>query len=132
MANLNELIDSDNLEHYNEKIKTWAQNEITKQVGQGVTGIFTFKGSVEFSALPEPAKDKVGWVYDVSNTFNTDSRFIEGPGKNYPPGTNVVIVESTNGVYKFDVLPGYIDLSGYLQKTEIGTIDNSEIDSWFE
>lgn len=35
-----------------------------------------------------------GWVYNISDSFTTDSRFVEGSGINYPAGTNVVIVRT--------------------------------------
>ena len=49
----------------------------------------------------------------MTDAFTTDSRFVEGAGKEYPASTNVVIVDTGSSTYMFDVLAGFIDLSGY-------------------
>lgn len=94
------------------------------------------KGTKEFDDLPTPTSDKEGWVFNVINTitegletkqtyFAIDDRFIDYDAdtiKTYPSGTNIVVIESVPAddtdpdniipaVYKYDVLPGFIDLS---------------------
>jgi len=83
-------------------------------------GAYIPKGSVAFANLPAtPAASQVGWVYNVTDDFTTDSRFVEGAGKAYSAGTNVVIVptgETGSEVYKFDTLGNFIDISAIINK----------------
>ena len=56
-----------------------------------------------------------GFVYNMSASFTTTSDFVEGSGVTYPAGTNVAIVNtntSADPVYKYDILSGFVDLSG--------------------
>ena len=64
-----------------------------------VSGGYTTKGSSLFADLPRqltPEKD--GWVYNVSDNFITDNRFVEGSGISYSAGTNVVIVRAEDTI----------------------------------
>jgi hypothetical protein len=81
---------------------------------ESLTMTYKAKGSVAFSELPATlTSDMIGWVYNVYTDFTTDSRFVEGAGHEYFAGENVVVVEYTTGVYKYDVLSEFIDLSNY-------------------
>lgn len=115
-------------------------NKSTTLSGYGITDAYTkteidgklsstYKpaGSVAYASLPEASASNLGNVYSVSNAFTTDSRFVEGSGKAYPAGTNVVVVFSSS-TYKYDVLAGFVDLSGYWQKTGLTAMQNSDID----
>ena len=72
------------------------------------------KGSKTFSQLPTTlTADMLGFAYNVSEDFTTTALFVEGAGKKYPAGTNVVIVDNgTAGSpdYKYDVYGNFIDL----------------------
>lgn len=76
-----------------------------------------------------------GKVYNVSDALTTTGDFVEGSGKTHPAGTNVVVIEATPAegntaaTYKFDVLAGFVDLSTYLQNTDVAS--NSDIDTIF-
>ena len=59
-----------------------------------------------------------GSVYNITDELTTDDNFVEGAGKTYPAGTNVVLVEPSPGVRKWDVLSGSVDLSGYVAKAD--------------
>ena len=96
-----------------------------------ITHPITPKGSVEYSALPSPSADNVGWYYNVSNAFVTDDRFIEGNGLSYPAGSNVMIVEPTDDTYKFDVMAGSIDLSGYAKTSDFEVISSDAVQGMF-
>lgn len=130
-----------------------------QQVDQLITKVYKPAGSATLATLPELTSTVVGNVYDMSEAFTTTANFVEGAGKTYPIGTNVVVAdlgtystvspvgdedpsdlgwyEIKNGVYvlsadtevdsektyytytaniKFDVLPGFIDLSHYLMQ----------------
>lgn len=81
----------------------------------GVGDVYTAAGSVAFANLPAPSASNVGQVYNVTDAFTTDDRFLEGADKAYPAGTNVGIVE--NGGYFYDVLGGFVDTSNFATKT---------------
>lgn len=93
--------------------KQYVDNSIATQV----SSVYKAKGSiVDISALPTPDKDHEGFVYNIENGFTTTDQFVEGAGKTYPAGTNVVIVNTTGTEYKYDVLAGMVDLSNYATK----------------
>lgn len=116
--------------------QTWvtSQNYATTSnvntlINQAVSSVYKAKGSV---ASLEELNGKVdtgsaGDVYNFSNEFTTDSGFVEGQGKTYPVGTNVVLVE-VGGLKKWDVLAGSIDTSSFVQASEMTPITSGEID----
>lgn len=80
------------------------------------TGAYKIRGTVAFANLPSVLTESMnGYVYNVSDDFTTDSRFIEGAGKKYPAGTDVVI----------------IDNSSYSAVTPVGSEDPST-EGWYE
>jgi hypothetical protein len=79
-----------------------------------------------FASLPTPGASNLGYVYNVTDSFTTTASFIEGAGKSYPAGTNVAVIADGTSYY-FDVLAGFVDLSGYLQSSAV--ITNTEIDT---
>ena len=90
-----------------------------EQVDALIAATYKPSGSVTFANLPTLGADVLGNVYNVTNSFTTDNRFIEGSGKVYPANTNVVVVNTgttSSPTYMFDALSGLVDLSGY-QKT---------------
>ena len=94
-------------------------------VASQVSSVYKAKGSVaDLSSLPTPDKAHEGFVYNIESEFTTTDLFVEGAGKTYPAGTNVVIVNTTGTEYKYDVLAGMVDLSSYATKTELsGKLD---------
>ena len=79
-------------------------------------GGFTFRGSVTFANLPSTLTSAMkNFVYNVTDDFTTDARFIEGAGKKYSAGTDVAVAE----------------LSSYDEVTPVGTENPSE-EGWFE
>lgn len=80
----------------------------------GLGSIYTPAGSVAFADLPTPSASNVGYVYNITDAFTTDSRFLEGAGIKYPAGTNVGIIQQGSS-YMFDVFGTDMDLSNYAQ-----------------
>ena len=79
-------------------------------------GGFTFRGSVAFANLPSTLTSAMkNFVYNVTDEFTTDARFIEGAGNTYPAGTDVAVAE----------------LSSYDEVTPVGTENPSE-EGWYE
>lgn len=86
---------------------------VKSAIDAAISSVYKPAGSVAYASLPTPAKAVEGNVYNVTDAFTTDSRFVEGAGKSYPAGTNVVIINTSGTTYKFDVLAGMVDLSNY-------------------
>lgn len=83
-------------------------------------GAYKVKGSRAFADLPSVSTataDDIGNVYNVTNAFTTTADFVEGAGKKYPAGTNVVIVDASTVAYN--------------EVTPVGTENPSE-EGWYE
>lgn len=81
-------------ETYHNNSKYWAE-----QAAQYAEGGIIFKGSVAFASIPTTGMSD-GDMYNITNDFTTDSRFIEGAGKECAAGTNIVWIED---VEKWDI-----------------------------
>lgn len=93
-----------------DEAKTYADQKIAAQI----SSTYKAAGSVQFASLPALSAEEEGKVYNVTDAFVTNENFIEGAGKSYPAGSNVVCVDSDDaGTYKWDVLSGVVDLSAY-------------------
>lgn len=88
-----------------------------EELNAKISAVYKPAGSVAFADLPALAENVLGNVYNVTNAFTTTDSFVEGAGNKYPRGTNVVVIKSGE-VYKFDVLAGFVDLSGKVDKEE--------------
>ena len=77
-------------------------------------GAYIARGSRAFADLPGTLTESmVGYVYNITDGFETDSRFIDGLEKKYSAGTNVVVVDAGtdgNHDYKLDVLGSFVDV----------------------
>lgn len=94
-------------------------------VSAQVSSVYKAKGSIaDISALPTPDKTHEGFVYNIESAFTTTAQFVEGAGKSYPAGANVVIVNTSGTTYKYDVLAGMVDLSGYAKNDTV----NNKVD----
>lgn len=117
------------------KAQTYSKTEVDDKVSAALTAAIVPKGTVAYESLPTPAKANLGYMYNVSNEFTTDARFVEGAGKKYAAGANVYVVAVTTGSsteYKFDAFMGFVDLSGYQTKADMpGAATNSDIDAMF-
>lgn len=58
-----------------------------------------------------------GNVYNMTDSGTTTSDFIEGAGQPIKAGDNVGIAKISDGVYKFDLLSGFVDTSNFVQKS---------------
>lgn len=149
-----------------------------EQVDQLIAKLYKPAGTATIDTLPLLTANVVGNVYNMAESFETTSDFVEGAGKTYGVGTNVVVVdlgdyttvtpegnedpsdegwyEIKNGVYvlsqdtevksgktyysynsipKFDILPGFVDLSGYqtkMQVTELPTASEDELGNIYQ
>lgn len=93
--------------------KKYVDDAISTQI----SSVYKAKGSIaDLTALPTPDKAHEGFVYNIESEFTTTGQFVEGTGKTYPAGTNVVCINTTGTTYKWDVLAGMVDLSNYATK----------------
>ena len=104
-------------------------SDVNTAIDSKIGSTYKAKGSVAFANLPSLTSANEGNVYNVSDAFTTTSDFVEGAGKGYPAGTNVVIINTTGTTYKYDVLSGFVDLSAYQLSSELVAITNAEIDT---
>lgn len=117
------------------KSQTYSKTEVDNKVSAASTSAIVPKGTIAYANLPTPAKVNLGYMYNVSDAFTTDARFVEGAGKKYDVGANVyVVADTTSGSteYKFDVFMGFVDLSGYQTKADMpGAATDGDIDAMF-
>lgn len=90
-----------------------AAREITA-ADLGLASALKPQGSITYANLPAPSASNLGYVWNITDSFTTDARFLEGAGNTYPAGTNVAVVQNGNSYY-FDVYGSFIDLSDYAQ-----------------
>ena len=83
-----------------------------------LNGAYVPRGNSTFANLPTVlTKAMSGYVYNVTDEFTTDSRFVEPTGKTCPAGTNVAIID--NGTIS------------YTEVTPEGSENPSE-EGWYE
>lgn len=104
-------------------------SQVESAIDAKIGSTYKAKGSVTFANLPALTSANEGNVYNVSDAFTTTADFVEGAGKDYPAGTNVVIINTTGSTYKYDVLSGFVDLSDYVLESDLVAITNAEIDT---
>lgn len=94
-------------------------HDLMARLGQelrALNGAYVIKGNCTFANLPaSPTVDMNGYVYNVTDDFTTDARFIEGAGKKYSANTNVVIRDD----------------STYAEVTPVGS-ENPTTEGWYE
>ena len=102
--------------------------EVEEAIDAKIGSTYKPKGSVAFANLPSATQANEGNVYNITDEFTTTADFVEGAGKKYPAGTNVVIINTTGSTYKYDILSGFVDLSNYWNSTNLVAITTAEID----
>ena len=101
--------------------------QIESAIAGAISSTYKPGGSLTAAGIVSTLLDEVneGKVYNISEAFTTTSDFVEGAGNTHPAGTNIVVVDvDTTGSspeYKFDVLAGFVDLSGYSTTSEMNT-----------
>lgn len=147
-----------------------------------VSSVYKPAGNATLATLPTLGASVLGNVYNMTEAFTTTADFVEGAGKEYGIGSNVVVVDLGSGSYvavtptgdedpsaegwyeydeetskyvlsedtevdgtktyytidtnyKFDVLPGFVDLSGYqlkIQVTELPEAGEDEVGNIYQ
>lgn len=100
---------------------------VKEAVDQAVEGVYKPAGSLLFANLPTPSADILGFVYNITDAFTTDARFVEGAGTECAAGTNVAVVNtgtSQSPVYKFDIFAsGATQIQSDWAQTDTSAVD---------
>lgn len=100
--------------------KFQTEEQVAAAIGAKVASAYKAGGSVTFASLPELTEANLGLVVNVTDKFTTTDSFLEGAGAKHPAGTNVVVAKSGEE-YKYDVLAGFVDLSGFASTASVDT-----------
>ena len=102
---------------------------------QAIPSAIIPKGTRTFSQL-DPSTDLVagslGFMWNISDAFTTDSNFAEGSGKAVAAGSNIYVANvgtAAEPSYKYDIFAGPIDLSGYALKSEMSVTPGTGTDA---
>ena len=95
------------------------KSETDDKIAVALSSAYKAAGSIAFESLPSASATEEGKVYNISNEFTTTENFVEGAGSKHPAGTNVVCVETADSQYKWDVLAGFVDLSGFYTSSTV-------------
>ena len=110
-------------------------SDVSTAIDAKIASTYKPKGSKAFASLPTLASTEEGNVYNITDAFTTTADFVEGAGNTYPAGTNIVCINTASSgqtaVYKWDVLAGFVDLSNYVETSDLVAITNAEIDTIF-
>ena len=103
--------------------KKYADEKIASQI----SSVYKPAGSTTFANLPEPAASILGNVYNVTDAFEADTKFVTGEqGHEYPAGTNVAVIEVEDD-YFYDVLAGFVDMSSYSTTEEMNAAIDADV-----
>lgn len=86
-----------------------------------LANVYTPAGSVTFSQLVGPNASVLGNVYNVTDSFTTDERFLEGSGITVAAGSNVAVVRRDNE-YFFDVFGSLLNADLFVHKTALSEV----------
>ena len=111
-----------------DKDSVYTKTETDSQIKSAISSVYKPAGSIAFIDLPALTSDNEGKVYNITDEFTTTNNFVEGAGKKYSAGQNVVIIKDSEGVYKYDVLSGIVDLSNYSTTSEVQAALDNKVD----
>ena len=107
----------------NEADRAESAADKAEQVVAGIGTVYKPQGSLAFASLPaQPAEQYQGFVWNITDAFVTDNRFLEGAGQDVAAGANVACVYD-NGQYKYDLLGNFIDVSKFSAVVDLGTFN---------
>jgi len=86
-------------------------DSLDNEIGTMASGGYKPAGSIYFENLPALDNNKLGYTYNIKDSFVTTSDFMEGAGKSYPAGTSVAIIIDGIGNLKYDTLAPFIDIA---------------------
>lgn len=100
--------------------KTATDSQIDSKIATAISSTYKPAGSSTFESLPEPSATIEGNVYNITDEFTAGENFVESEVNNtYPAGTNIVCIEESDSVFKYDVLSSFIDTSNLVTTTQL-------------
>ena len=102
-------------------------SDVNRLIDAKTSSMYKPQGSSTLANLPDPSASNEGYVWNMSEAFTTNNKFVEGAGKAYPVGTNVIVIK-VNDTYMFDVLSGFIDTSKFATTDDVETLTQAEIE----
>ena len=99
----------------------YTKEQTDNAIKTAVARVYKIQGSIAFENLPVEGM-AAGDVYNITQDFTTDNRFVEGTGHKYPAGTNVCWTDTG-----WDAMAGVYDFSGFVKKDSLAAITPEEI-----
>lgn len=96
------------------------ETQVNNLIKSATSKVIEYGGSTDIAGLPALAVAANAYkMYNITEGFSTTAQFLEGAGKSYPAGTNVVVIPNSAGTaYVFDIYTGSFAVSA-LTATEI-------------
>lgn len=103
--------------------------EIDEKVAAKLGSAYKPKASIASADdLQTPVEADLGSIFSVKEAFTTTEDFVGGEGQSIPAGTTIVVVETEDGDYKYDVMGGMVDLTDYAKSADVASDLDKKID----
>ena len=108
--------------------------EVANDIDEAISSVFKPGRTLAANEIVASllVEGNLGKVFNISEDFTSDSNFVEGADKNYPAGTNIVIVDADttgeNPTYKFDVQAGAYGVATHSGNGLMSSTDKSKLD----
>ena len=89
------------------------ETQVNNLIKSATSRVIEYGGSTNIAGLPDLAIAANAYkMYNITEGFSTTAQFLEGAGKSYPAGTNVVVIpNSAETAYVFDIYTGSFAMS---------------------
>lgn len=89
------------------------ETQVNNLIKSATSRVIEYGGSTDIAGLPDLAIAANAYkMYNITEGFSTTAQFLEGAGKSYPAGTNVVVIpNSAETAYVFDIYTGSFAMS---------------------
>ena len=93
-------------------------NAVYAAISSAISAVYEPHGDITCAQLTSDLliAENVGNLYTVSDSGTTSNLFIQGAGKTINAGDSVAIIVAGPDVYKFNLMPGIVDLSSLQTK----------------
>lgn len=125
--------------------------QVSSLIDSKLTSAVVPKGSIAIYTgttknLDAASASNLGWMYNITTAFEvSNGQYVKSKAANgtptvdstlkfnapdgqYPAGTNIYCVNTSDG-YKWDIMAGFVDLSGYVESSSLLALTDAEIDT---